>query len=387
MPRSSAVDRGVNPLLRNATNIRNMLANTKLFPLALSILLAGYLIVASVQANDIAEIPEFMGDWSGEWTNPKGGYYRSSFKLMARVIGKGDDVYEVQFIEEFDKRVRPYSVANARPQGKQAGPAIRRLERHFQQWRLQRIRDPHRRRTDGIRIEEGSTRFTRPWDNNRPPMASSFTMALAWRPGKWVRKWSGANWKIEKNGDSPPSLPIQAAASGITCIQKATSRLVACTWSSNALRAGNRFQHRANSGVFFQDTYEVQILDSYGNTGSWDDVGAIYKVSPPRVNASYPPGEWQTLDVEYHPAAFNPGGTLVALPRIRSTSTACWSKRTSPSQARPHMAGKDGKQSLNTSPVLSGCKTTVIKSASVIFGYRNCKDLYIKIAISHKRNR
>ena len=86
-----------------------MPSNSRFLALASIAVLGSLLSLTPLLANDIAEIPEFMGDWSGEWTNPKGGYYRNSFKLMARVVGKGDDTYEVQFVEEYDKLFGPIS--------------------------------------------------------------------------------------------------------------------------------------------------------------------------------------------------------------------------------------------------------------------------------------
>src|SRR5215204_2198732 len=60
-------------------------------------------------------------------------------------------------------------------------------------------------------------------------------------------------------------------------------------------------QGRGNSGVFFgRDRYEVQVLDSFQNvTYSDGSAGAIYGQYPPLVNASRPPGQWQTYDVLY----------------------------------------------------------------------------------------
>jgi len=57
-------------------------------------------------------------------------------------------------------------------------------------------------------------------------------------------------------------------------------------------------QGRGNSGVQFYGLYEVQVLDSFDNPTYPDgQAGALYGQSPPLVNASKPPGEWQTYDI------------------------------------------------------------------------------------------
>jgi hypothetical protein len=59
-------------------------------------------------------------------------------------------------------------------------------------------------------------------------------------------------------------------------------------------------QERGNSGVFLAGLYEVQVLDSYHNLTYADgQASAIYGQSPPLVNASRPPGEWQTYDIVF----------------------------------------------------------------------------------------
>jgi Domain of Unknown Function (DUF1080) len=76
-------------------------------------------------------------------------------------------------------------------------------------------------------------------------------------------------------------------------------------------------QDRGNSGVFLASTgsgdtgYELQILDSWKNpTYVNGQAGSLYKQSPPLVNASRPPGEWQSYDVVWTAPWFNADGTV-----------------------------------------------------------------------------
>ena len=71
-------------------------------------------------------------------------------------------------------------------------------------------------------------------------------------------------------------------------------------------------QGRGNSGILINDMYEVQVLDSY-QAKTYPDVqcGAIYGQSPPLVNASKPPGEWQTYDIIFESPRWNEKGDLV----------------------------------------------------------------------------
>ena len=74
-------------------------------------------------------------------------------------------------------------------------------------------------------------------------------------------------------------------------------------------------QGRGNSGVFLQELYEVQVLDSYNNrTYRNGQAGALYKQYPPLVNVCRKPGEWQTYDIIYTAPTFGNDSTVYATP-------------------------------------------------------------------------
>ncbi len=77
---------------------------------------------------------------------------------------------------------------------------------------------------------------------------------------------------------------------------------------------GGQGQSRANSGVFLQKRYEVQVLDNNDNdTYVNGQVGSIYKQSIPLAMASVPSGEWNTYDIIFHAPEFSRGGNISKL--------------------------------------------------------------------------
>ena len=81
------------------------------------------------------------------------------------------------------------------------------------------------------------------------------------------------------------------------------------------LMADKTGQARANSGVYLQGRYEIQVLDSYGLQSQDNDCGAIYKVAAPLINACRKPEEWQSYDVAFRAARFA-GDTLTEKARV-----------------------------------------------------------------------
>lgn len=72
-------------------------------------------------------------------------------------------------------------------------------------------------------------------------------------------------------------------------------------------------QGRNNSGVFLQERYEVQVLDSYNNkTYPNGQAGSVYKQSIPLVNATRAPGEWQSYDIIFTAPKFDSAQKLSA---------------------------------------------------------------------------
>lgn len=76
-------------------------------------------------------------------------------------------------------------------------------------------------------------------------------------------------------------------------------------------------QQRGNSGVFLQERYEVQVLESHGDTTpAADEAGSIYSKRAPDRNMATAPGTWQTYDITFRAARFTSAGVKVDDARV-----------------------------------------------------------------------
>lgn len=119
-------------------------------------------------------------------------------------------------------------------------------------------------------------------------------------------QWKNADsWKVEDGC-------LISGKNQIVCEPEFGDCQLHIEWSA-PLPAEGSGQGRGNSGVFMMGKYEIQVLDSYDNETYHDgQAGAIYKQTPPMVNAMRPPGEWNTYDIFWTAPRFNEDKTLAS---------------------------------------------------------------------------
>jgi hypothetical protein len=87
-------------------------------------------------------------------------------------------------------------------------------------------------------------------------------------------------------------------------------------FAPNDVGPGPTGQARGNSGVYLQNRYEIQVLDSFGSLSELDDCGAIYEQRAPDRNMTFPPLAWQTFDIEFEAARFDASGAKTDPARV-----------------------------------------------------------------------
>ncbi|MEX0326909.1 MAG: DUF1080 domain-containing protein [Puniceicoccaceae bacterium] len=271
-------------------------------------------ILAGVPALADQPVPAFLGDWRGGWVNPEGSYHKRSPQLTAQITGLGDDQYRVVFREEFQRRADIIFEA----EGSYEDGAIDIETDTFQC----RVTDASITGAGVYKSDEPTkfalTKFIHesPTMGRVPPEG-----AVVLFDGSSLDAWQhvdggtgksrDATWKIVDG--AMETLPVKLDKSAGGDLQTRDS-FASCELHIEFFlpyEPDNRGQGRANSGVFIQGIYEVQILDSYGLIGDWIECGALYKVAPPKVNRCAPPGEWQTYDITFHAPEYDAEGVLV----------------------------------------------------------------------------
>lgn len=76
-------------------------------------------------------------------------------------------------------------------------------------------------------------------------------------------------------------------------------------------------QARGNSGVYLQERYELQVLESFGDTTlANDEAGGIYSKRAPDRNMATAPNTWQTYDITFRAARFDAAGVKTDNARV-----------------------------------------------------------------------
>jgi hypothetical protein len=126
--------------------------------------------------------------------------------------------------------------------------------------------------------------------------------------GSSLSAWAENGWRVVDG-------TIEAGAGNLTTRRSFGSFQLHVEWMAPAGFTGEPFD-RGNNGVRLHGLYEIQIFDSW-NERIYPDgqAAAVYGQTPPLVNATRPPGQWQAYDILLRAPLFE-GGRLVRPARV-----------------------------------------------------------------------
>src|SRR6478672_12739539 len=147
--------------------------------------------------------------------------------------------------------------------------------------------------------------------NTEPP-----SDAIVLFDGRDLSRWRGADGGPAKWIVRDGYAEVAPGSGDISTSDKFGDAQLHIEWATPSVVKGEG-QERGNSGVFLMGHYEVQVLDSYDNkTYFHGQAGSVYKQYAPLVNASRPPGEWQSYDIVFHAPRFDEQGKVIDRARV-----------------------------------------------------------------------
>jgi len=125
-------------------------------------------------------------------------------------------------------------------------------------------------------------------------------------------QWTNPNWKFDEHG-------VMSRSKGNNTTKQAygSARIHLEFMVDPSDDPEWRGQLWGNSGIFPMSHYELQVMNSHENPTCADgQCGALYGQEPPRVNASRPPGQWQSYDILVKEPTFSDAGEVLEPVRI-----------------------------------------------------------------------
>jgi hypothetical protein len=135
----------------------------------------------------------------------------------------------------------------------------------------------------------------------RPPRVAVVLLPMG-RGKPSLSEWENQGWKVLPGG-------VIVAGNGDNRTRRQFGDVTLHVEFRVPYQPGN-WRDRGNSGVYLQDRYEVQILETFGVESDAGIGGAIYRLSAPKVNAALPPLAWQTYDITFTAPRFKADGAV-----------------------------------------------------------------------------
>jgi hypothetical protein len=250
--------------------------------------------IAVNEPNDAAKDSDFavQGEYEGEIVLNRGPQ-----KVGAQVIARGAGKFQIRFLigglpgAGWDGKTQMHATGMTQEGGKVA-IAGKEIAGSISEGKMA-IKDGMKIDTTLKRVERKSTTL-----GAKPPEGAVVLFA---GPAD-VEKWNDAQVVELSDGKFLACKPGHNILSKAAFKNHKIHMEFRLPWMPNSSGQG-----RANSGLYLQNRYELQILDSFGLKGENNECAGFYTQYAPSVNMCLPPLVWQTYDVEFTAAEFEDG--------------------------------------------------------------------------------
>lgn len=250
------------------------------------------------------DIPEEKDSLLSEWKDEKSGYVAQIYKT--------GDIYKINLTDKPFTTEKPMAVL----EGSKSGEDM--LFSNEEGW-SGKIEKNRLHLTDGKTKFEGYRLIRRSPSLNQLPPANAIILFDGTNLEQWA-KHKPKQW-LEPDGEADN---CKLMPCGAIELEPGKGSII----TKNVY--GDYFLHieyrllgkKTNGGVYFSSRYELNISDSYGQIGGspCGTLGNVVKPDhpTPTVNNALPPGEWQTMDVEFRSPRFDDTGKKTENARITS---------------------------------------------------------------------
>ena len=269
---------------------------------ALLLVLVG-VAITPVYGNDISkiyptELDPLVGNWQGRWSPQQ----EVNPDITAQVVSLGRGRYKIRLATKLFMRCPVLAIIETTLK-----KGVLKFNEQGYQGEIRDGRFTGARRSGKITFEMTKLIYESPTLGAAPPENATVLF-----DGTNFDAWDNSEgWVITEEG----AMMVTPDTSDLVSKEKYKNLKLHVEFRT-PFQPKERGQSRGNSGVFVQDVYEVQVHDSFGHEGCFDECGALYKVSAPYVNAALPPTHWQTYDITYRAARFNEAGVVEEYPRM-----------------------------------------------------------------------
>ncbi len=238
-------------------------------------------LLATAVTSLAADQKGFLGRWNLTGTGENAGYVYwlevkdDGGKLTGRLLNRGGSPVPLQSVTvEGDELVFQLAGGENRPptvfRAQQAGNTLK----------------------GSVKLGERTVELV----GARPPKWGKYDANAKHRYGKPVELFDGKSldaWDVQ-NKNRPSGWTVVDGA--MANEPKANNLVSKQKFKDFKINADYKLEKDSNSGIYLRGRYELQVLDDYGKEPEAHGHMAIYAWTAPKVNASKPAGEWQTME-------------------------------------------------------------------------------------------